>query len=252
MRKLHLGAIFFIAISIAVPYGSCENISPVDILKAVYYNQSPNSVNYNVKMIIHQNMQDNVKEFILYGEGMEKSYVWFQSPKRDYGTAILRLADNLWIYYPSAERTLKLSGNMLRQSFMGSDFSLEDSTDRFKLLENYDVSLIGTENLDNRPTYVLNLMAKEPKATYFRRKLWVDTEQLIISRQEMYAKSGKLLKIKFAQEVQQIKGRYFETKVRMEDKLKHNTFTEMIFTNIILDEPIPASTFSMQNLEKKH
>lgn len=187
----------------------------------------------------------------LYGEGQEKSYAVFLSPARDKGTAVLRLSENLWMYLPSAEKTIKISGHMLRQSFAGSDFSYQDSTERLKLLDRYEIGSVSTEELDGKGTYLLVLKAKLADANYFERRMWVDRERYVVLRQEMYAKSGKLLKVQTLMEVTQIGDRYFATQVKMEDKLKKNTFTEMIFTNIKLDEAIPDSLFTIQNLEKK-
>ncbi|MCL6591700.1 MAG: outer membrane lipoprotein-sorting protein [Firmicutes bacterium] len=222
-----------------------------EIIRQVDFNQSPNSAIYDAKMIIRQKDRTDTKELRLMGVGTEKSYVIFLSPERDKGTAMLRLGDNLWMYYPSAEKTMKLSGNMLRQGFMGSDFSYADSTERLKLLEKYDATLLDSEILDNRPAYVLDLKAKDPNANYFQRKLWVDQEWLLIVKQEMYARSGKMLKLQTATDIIKIGNRYYPTKVHMEDKLKKNTYTEMIFTNIKLDGPVPESTFTLQNLEKR-
>ena len=222
-----------------------------EILKRVDYNQAPSSVIYDVQIIIHQSDRVDNKQMKLYGEGQEKSYAQFISPPRDKGTAVLRLSDNLWMYLPSAEKTIKISGHMLRQSFMGSDFSYQDSTERLKLLDRYEVASVSNEELDGQAAYLLILKAKLADANYFERKMWVDRERYVVLKQEMYAKSGKLLKVQTLLGVNQIGDRYFAAKVKMEDKLKKNTFTEMIFTNIKLDEAIPESLFTLRNLEKK-
>ena len=248
--SLLLAAWFIFSISGAGVYG-VENA--VDILKKVDYNQAPDSVIYDAQMVIHQKDRVDTKAMKLYGEGQEKSFAVFLSPPRDKGTSMLRLNDNLWMYLPSAEKTIKISGHMLRQSFMGSDFSYSDSTERMKLLERYDATVTGAgETDDGRAVYLLELKARQSDANYYIRKMWVDQERYVVLKQEMYAKSGKLLKASYSSDVKQIGGRFYVTKTRMEDKLRQNTYTEMIFTNIKLDEPIPASVFTLQNLEKKN
>lgn len=252
MKKFTIGIFGLIlacGILSAVPILGAE--SATEILQKLDYNQAPSSVIYDVQMVIHQAGRVDTKTLKLYGEGQEKSYALFLSPARDKGTAILRLNDNLWMYLPSAERTMKISGHMLRQSFMGSDFSYSDSTERLRLLELYDAAVTGAAELDGRNVYLLELKAKQADANYFTRKLWIDRERYVALRQEMYAKSGKLLKVMTIENVQKVGDRFFAAKVRMEDKLKQNTYSEMIFTNIRLDEPIPDSIFTMQNLEKK-
>lgn len=241
--------VWVISIAGAGVYG---NENAAEIIKKVDYNQAPGSVIYDAQMVIHQKDRVDTKVMKLYGEGQEKSFATFLSPPRDKGTSMLRLGDNLWMYLPSAEKTIKISGHMLRQSFMGSDLSYSDSTERMKLLERYDATVTGTESMDGRAVYVLELKAKQADANYYIRKMWIDQERYVMLKQEMYAKSGKLLKILYASDIRQIGNRFFITKTRMEDKLKKNTYTEMIFTDIKLDESIPASVFTMQNLERKN
>lgn len=248
MASLLLAAWMMISVAGAGVYG---NETAAGIIKKVDYNQAPGSVVYDARMEIHQKDRVDTKSMKLYGEGQEKSFATFLSPPRDKGTSMLRLGDNLWMYLPSAEKTIKISGHMLRQSFMGSDFSYTDSTERMKLLERYDATITGTGQIDGRAVYILELKAKQADANYFLRKMWVDQERYVVLKQEMYAKSGKLLKVSYSSDVKQIGDRFYVTKTRMEDKLRKDTYTEMIFTNIKLDEPIPASVFTLQNLERK-
>jgi outer membrane lipoprotein-sorting protein len=251
-RWAHAGAISLWLILASSMSWLLANESAADIINKVDYNQAPKTVIYDTQMVIHQKDRVDTKQMKLYGVGEEKSYAVFLSPERDKGTGVLRLGDNLWMYLPSAEKTIKIAGHMLRQSFMGSDFSYSDSTERLKLLERYDAGITGTEQLDGRDVYVLELKAKQADANYFTRKMWVDRERYVILKQEMYAKSGKLLKSMTISDVRQIGDRFYVTRMRMEDKLKANTFTEMIMTNIKLDSDIPDSMFTMQNLERKN
>ena len=65
-----------------------------------------------------------------------------------------------------------------------------------KLTELYDFNLIGEEDLDGRPCYVLEGIAVEGKeVSYYRRKSWVDKERFIGLKEELYARSGRLLKV---------------------------------------------------------
>lgn len=225
--------------------------SASEILNKMDYNSAPDTIIYNAKLVIHQSNRTDVKEFKLYGSGQERSFVVFMSPLRDKNISVLRINDNLWMYYPSAEKTIKLSGHMLRQSFMGSDFSYEDGTERWKMLEKYDGTITGSDQINGRPTYVLSLTAKKSDATYYKKIIWIDKEKYVMLKGEMYAKSGKLLKTAMSEVVQQFDNRYYATTIRMEDKLRKDKFSEMIFSNIQFDPSIPESTFTLKNLEQR-
>jgi len=60
---------------------------------------------------------------------------------------MLKLEDQLWIFSPSTDRIIQISGHMLRQSVMGSDLSYEDMMEDPHLLNHYSGKIDGEENL---------------------------------------------------------------------------------------------------------
>jgi outer membrane lipoprotein-sorting protein len=148
---------------------------------------------------------------------------------------------------------MRISGHMLRQSMMGSDFSYEDMTVRAKKLkEEYSSEIKGEETIDGRPCLLMVLTSKIEKQTYFTRKAWVDKERFIVLREELYARSGKLIKEMAVQAVHAYKDRYYPTRLTMKDKLRQNSSTEMIVKKIEFDIPIPDETFSERELIKSN
>ena len=129
-----------------------------------------------------------------YGEGDHKAYTEYLAPAREKGTKMLKLDNQLWIYSPSTDRTIQISGHMLRQSVMGSDMSYEDMMNDKPLLDQYKAEVTGTEVIDGRKCWVVTLTAIIADVNYFTRKMWVDTERFVPLKEELFAKSGKLLK----------------------------------------------------------
>lgn len=192
------------------------------------------------------------KELVSYTEGIEKSFVEFLSPARDRGTKMLKIGKVLKIYFPSAERVMRLSGHMLKQSMMGSDFSYEDMMETAEeLKKEYQVKLLGEELYNEIPCYVLELESRDESQTYFFRKIWVDKEKFIGHKAEFSAKSGKLLKVMTVGNIQSFKDRFYPTRVTMEDKLRKDSKTEMVIKNIQFDVPIPEGTFTERNLMRR-
>ena len=70
------------------------------------------------------------------------------------------------IIFPEAEDIVKISGHMLNQGMMGSDFSYQDMMESDKLTDLYDFELIGEEDIDGRLCYVLEGIAIEGKGVY--------------------------------------------------------------------------------------
>ncbi len=184
-----------------------------------------------------------------YGEGDHKAYTEYLAPVREKGTKMLKLDDKLWIYSPSTDRTIQISGHMLRQSVMGSDMSYEDMMNDKPLLEQYNAEVTGKETIDGRECWVVTLTAIIPDVNYFTRKMWVDTERFVPLKEDLFAKGGKLLKRITFSDVQKVQGRWYPKSFLYKDMLKDGTGTKMTIQEIQLDTAIPASYFNLGSLK---
>ena len=168
---------------------------------------------------------------------------------QDRGTKFLKREDDLWMFFPDAEEIIKISGHMLNQGMMGSDFSYQDVMEADKLTDLYDFEIIKEEEFEGRPCYVLEGIAREGvKVSYYRRISWIDKERFIGLKEELYAKSGRILKETKVNIIEEIEGRWVPTNSVMENKLRKNTYTEFTITQIKFNLEIPEETFSLQNL----
>jgi negative regulator of sigma E activity len=133
---------------------------------------------------------------------------------------------------------------------MGSDLSYEDMMDDRKLIDIYSAKVVGNEIIDGRNTLVLELTAKVNDATYFKQKIWVDSERYVPLKQEMYARSGQLLKRTTLTSVKQIQGKWFPMNMVYKDMLKEGSGTEFKLTSMKFDQNIPNYIFTKAALKK--
>lgn len=185
-----------------------------------------------------------------WSEGTKKSFTEYLSPASEKGTKMLKLEKQLWIYSPSTDRTIEISGNMVRQSVMGSDMSYEDMMDDRKMTELYTEKMLGKEIVDGRNTIVVQLTAKVEDIAYFSQKMWVDEERFVPLKQELYAKSGQLLKRLEYKDVRNVQGRWFPYIFMYKDVLKDGKGTEFKMTNILFDQTIPTFMFTKAALKQ--
>ncbi|MBW6500044.1 MAG: outer membrane lipoprotein-sorting protein [Bacteroidales bacterium] len=221
-----------------------------EILKRVERNMSSDNRIFESSMIIHGNRASRTITSRTYAVGDKQSFTEYLSPAREQGTKMLKLENQLWIYSPSTDRTIQISGHMLRQSVMGSDLSYEDMMDDRKITEIYDSEVTGTEPVDGRNTWILDLTAKVTDVAYHKRKMWIDTERYVPLREELFAKSGQLLKRTSLSEVKQIEGRWFPMKVIYKDMLKQGDGTEFVITSVKFNQSIPDYIFSKAALKQ--
>ncbi|HPT14562.1 MAG TPA: outer membrane lipoprotein-sorting protein [Bacteroidales bacterium] len=221
-----------------------------DILKKIDQNLSSENRVFTSKMVIHGRRASRTIESKTWTAGEKKSFTEYLFPAREQGTKMLKLEDQLWIYSPSTDRIIQIAGHMLRQSVMGSDLSYEDLMEDNRLLNHYNAVVTGTENIADRPCWVVKLTAFDPNMAYQGLRLWVDKERNIPLKEEMFAKSGTLLKRSELSNVENINGRWYPKKIVFKDMLKDGEGTEFIIENIQFNVAIPDYIFSKANLKK--
>ncbi len=244
MKKLTLILLTTLILSTLVGQNAEQIIRDVD------RNLSAESRIVEASMTVHGRRSSRTMTSKGYTVGNEKSFTEYLSPAREKGTKMLKLGKEMWLYSPSTDRTIMISGHMLRQSVMGSDLSYEDMMEDRKLTDMYTASLIDEETIEGRKCYVLHLEAKVEDVAYHSQKLWVDTERLVPLRQELYAKSGQLLKEITMSDVQRVQNRWFPMKMIYKDVLKDGKGTEWSIISIEFDKTIPEHIFSKASLKQ--
>ncbi|MEJ6951974.1 outer membrane lipoprotein-sorting protein [Natronospora cellulosivora (SeqCode)] len=219
-----------------------------EIIDRLDENEYFTSAYIEAEMIVVQGNRTREMRLNSFGEG-ENALIEFTHPPAERGTKFLKRGDTLYMYFPDAEDIVQASGHMLEQNMMGSDFSYQDMMEEERLTDLYDFELLGEEEIEGRMAYLLEGIKKEgaENVQYYRRKIWIDAERFIGLREELYAQSGRLLKVGRVIEVKEIDGRWFPMESIMEDQLRRNTETRFIINHIDFDPEIEEGVFSLSS-----
>lgn len=257
--RTKIGLRMAMALLVALAIGSTEfsgagaaveaaDLTAEEIVARMDANAYTASAHLVAKLVIRAGSREITKQMEGWVVGNQKAMVTFLNPG-DRGTKYLKLGDELWMFFPDAEDLVKISGHMLKQGMMGSDFSYQDALESEKMGELYEFKLAGVETYDGARCYVLEATAFPGKqVAYPKRKIWVDCEKFVARREELYAASGKLLKVSRVEEVKEKGGRTYASRVVMEDKLKRGSSTTLIIEQVEFDVKIPDDMFSLRNL----
>ncbi len=177
-----------------------------------------------------------------------KTVVVFQKPASVAGTRFLTIenpgkAADQWIYLPSLGKVRRIAASEGSASFMGTDLSYDDlsSADRDPDLDSYQ--LLREESLGGRPCWVIEARPKSRDYQYSKMLGWIDKENYIALKMELYDKRGNLAKIMERGEIKDIQGRLTPTLTKM-SSVQAGTSTT-IYTEIMkYDDPIPAGVFT--------
>ncbi len=242
--------IFFLLTGFVAINTFAQTPSGDEILKKIDDNLVADNKIVTSRMVIHGRRGSRTIEAQSWLRGTKESFTEYLSPPREKGVKMLKTGDRLWTYSPSTDRTIMISGHMLRQSVMGSDLSYEDMMEDPRLPNIYTAEVAGEEEFGGRSCWILDLTAKNERVAYHSRKVWVDKERYVMLKENRYAKSGKLLKTTEVREVVWMDERWVAKSAVFKDVLKQGKGTEFILDSIEFNVEVPAHIFSKAALRR--
>ncbi len=198
-------------------------------------------------MTVNDRFGERESTMIAYSRGAEEALIEFTSPG-ERGQKVLRTENEIYLYYPDAAELVRLQGAALRESMLGSDVSYEDLTGGKTLLDTYDVSLEGEEQIDGHATFRVDLEARRRNVAYPRQTMWIDQELFVARRTEQYALSGRHLKTVTAARIEMIDGTPVPLEQVISDELKRNSSTTVRIEELEIGLSLDDAIFSLEEL----
>lgn len=126
-----------------------------------------------------------------------KTLIIFQDPADVKGAGVLTHShitgnDDQWIYLPAVRRVKRISSANKSGPFMGSEFAYEDlSSNEFG---KYTYADAGQKQADGRNHYLVERRPTYDRSGYLRQIVWIDDQDFLIRRIDMYDRSDRLYK----------------------------------------------------------
>ena len=119
-----------------------------------------------------------------------------------------------------------------------------------KLSEVYDAKIVKDGNFNDSPVWIMDLISKVEGLAYHKRTLWIDKTKFVPLKENLYAKSGTLLKTTTFSNIKKIDTRWYPMKINYKDMLKDGKGTDFVIIDISFDTYIPKDYFSKNMLKK--
>ena len=184
--------------------------------------------------------------------GSEKQIIWFMEPKDDRGIAFLKIEhdnrdDEMRMWLPAFKKVRRISSKKKSDSFMGSDLSFEDLSNR--RLNNNDYKRLEDAKWLGIDCYVLETAPKkESKSNYVRHVSWIDKNHMNILKEQSFNRKNKLEKEKHFN--YETRGEYqLIKKVNVENLLKKHA-TEITFSEVVINSGISDKLFQEMSLRR--
>lgn len=194
--------------------------------------------------------KSSLKSFIK--DGGKKQIAWFLSPADDKGIGFLKIEhdkkdDEMRIYLPAFKKVRRISSKKKSDSFMGSDLSYEDLSNRN--INDNTYNLLGNEVIDDQDYHILEIKPKKnTNSEYSKHISWINKSNILPFKEDSYDKSNKLLKQKYFHFTKINDYYVIDTMKVFNVQKNHNTV--LTFKDIKINSNINDNIFQEKNLKR--
>tara|TARA_B100000029_G_C17601138_1_gene965784 strand:- start:3295 stop:4047 length:753 start_codon:yes stop_codon:yes gene_type:complete len=240
-------------IAIIICFSPILSQTGYEIAKRVDEKPKPRFLSNKIEMVL-KNSRDKTRTKQMISKSMnggEKQIMWFLKPKTDYGVSFLKIEhdkgqDEMRIWLPNFGRVRRISSKKKGDSFMGSDLSYEDLSNR-NLNENKYIRL-EDETVDEINCYVLEIRPiGNIKTSYSKHISWINKSTLVTKKEKSYDKKGNLIKDKSFDYIF-VEGYSVLNYVFIKNVQKNHT-TQVYFSEIVLNSKIDEDIFNEKSLQ---
>ena len=234
--------------SVAAPAAGAEP-SAGEIVRASIDNWRGLSSYGEMTMVIHRPSWERSMSMRSWTRGSKQSLVRITAPKKDAGNGTLMVDNSMWSYSPKVNRVIKVPSSMMGQSWMGSDFSNKDVSRADDIVDQYDHTLLETEEHEGHSVYVIESIPHEEAAVVWGKEVLKIRDDFVLLSQDFYDQEGALVKSMQSLEVGEMGGRQIAIRQRMAKVDSEDEWTEFIIENVEFDVEISDNVFTRSNLQ---
>ena len=185
----------------------------------------------------------------MWTEGLRKTFVTILAPKKEAGTATLRVGTEMWNYFPKINKVIKVPPSMMMGSWMGSDFTNDDLVKESSLAADYR-PVFGTPG--NEAVYEIVLTPRDETPTVWGRiVLTIRKSDLIPLSYVYFDERGNPMREMTFTNPSDFGGRTLPAVLEMKPLKKEGHRTVIRYLDARFDQPLARDTFSHRNLRRR-
>ena len=229
---------------------AAPNAIDVDVLVAGAVDQTRGLSSYaEMAMLIKRPSWQRKSTLKAWTRGREDALIRFVAPTRDAGNALLKQGENMWTYTPKLNRSIRLPGGMMSQSWAGSDFSYNDMSRSDKWLRQYSLEHVASEQHDGMAVYVIDAIPNEDAAVVWGKEQLRIRADLVLLELAYFDQDMQPVRLMRSLKVGELGGRIMATRMRMQELDKPDQYTELEYLHMDFDIDVPERTFTLFSLQ---
>jgi len=229
-------------------------ITGLELAELLESREKPNDIkSINTMTLTNKDGKTKILELVsMSKDDSEKQMIWFLKPKKDKGIAFLKIEhddddDFMTMWLPGFSRFKRIKSSQKSDSFMGSDLSFEDLSNR--TISDYNYKIIEVDE-NNNGWFYLESIPKEVDSEYSKHITKIQEVEIgifIVIEESSYDKNNELLKTKIFN-FKKIDSYYVMDRLKVENVQKNHS-TLLTVNEILLNNNFEDSKFSQRSLK---
>jgi len=199
-------------------------------------------------MVIHRPDWERSMTMRGWTKGDDRWLVRVLEPRKDRGNGTLTDDNSMWSYSPKVNRVIKIPSSMMGQSWMGSDFSNKDVARADDIVDQYDHSILSSEEVDGITVYEIEAIPHEEAAVVWGREVLSIRDDHVVLTHKFYDQDGELVKTLTSLEIAEMGGRVIAKRQRMSKVETPDEWTEIQVVSVDYEVELKDSLFTLSNL----
>lgn len=265
LRIKYLTALLICNILVFGTISLAQALTAREIMEKVDARDDGDNLVANVEMILIDK-QDNqrIRKMKIYNKDKGKDTLklqFFISPADVKDTGFLTYDyyegdrdDDQWLYLPDLRKTKRIATSDKSSSFMGSDFSYADMTQR--VLDEWTYKLLKESEVNGHKVWLIEAKPADKEVEnrygFLKSVIFIRQDIFMGVRAVHWLKEGKKIKYQEMLGIQQIDDIWISTEARMKTTKNKVTLhkTVMKWTDIQYNQAINDDLFTVRRLEK--
>ncbi len=162
--------------------------------------------------------------------------------------------DDQWLFLPALKKTKRIATGDKSGSFMGSDFTYSDMTDRD--LDHYDYRLLKEDEVAGHPVWVVEAIPNSDdeieETGYTKSVVFVRKDNHVVVRAKSWVKKGERQKYLDVKSLELIDGIWVPTETHMTTKKGKTTLHKTVLKahNVRFNQQHDEDLFTVRSLER--
>jgi len=199
-------------------------------------------------MVIHRPDWERSMTMRGWTKGDDRSLVRVLEPRKDRGNGTLTDDNSMWSYSPKVNRVIKIPSSMMGQSWMGSDFSNKDIARADDIVDQYDHSILSSDEVDGITIYEIEAIPHEDAAVVWGREVLSIRDDHVVTTHKFFDQDGELVKTLTSLEIGEMGGRVIAMRQRMSKVETPDEWTEIQVVSVDYEVELKDSLFTLSNL----